>query len=101
MSHHKHGRDPSDLKEMLLTGQERKLIEAVRRLGSGEERVVVKDSEIVVIEERKPADEDMQPLTIQERKIIEIVRELDYGEERVVVKDSEIVQIEEKKSIKL
>ena len=90
----------TNLKEMLLTEQERNLIQAVRSLGSGEERVVIKDSKIVQIEEMKPSDSD-RALTAQERKIIEIVRELDYGEERVVVKDSEIVQIEEKKSIKL
>ena len=101
MSKHRHGMDSADLKEMLLTEQECKLIEAVRKLGSGEERVVVVDSEIIQIEERRPSDDDMAPLTAQERKIIEIVRELDFGEERVVVKDSAIVQIEEKKSIKL
>ena len=86
---------------MLLTEQERKLIEAVRALGSGEERVVVEHSEIVQIEEQKPSDGDLMHVSAQERKVIEIVRELDFGEERVVVKDSEIVQIEEKKSIKL
>ena len=98
----KHNPDakPTHLKEMLLTEQERDLIHAVRKLGSGEERVVVKDSKIVQIEERKPTDDDIM-LSKQERKIIEIVRGLDYGEERVVVKDSEIVQIEEKKSIKI
>ena len=100
MSRNKQGDNSADLKEMLLTEQERNLIQAVRKLGSGEERVVIKNSKIVQIEERKPSDEDLT-LTAQERKIIEIVRELDYGEERVVVKDSEIVQIEEKKSIKL
>ena len=89
------------LKEMLLTEQEQKLILAVRTLGSGEERVIIKDSKIVQIEEHTPTEEDMSTLSAQERKIIEIVRDLDYGEERVVVKDSEIVQIEEKKSIKL
>ena len=89
------------LKEMLLTEQECNLIQAVRTLGSGEERVIIKDSKIVQIEEMKPSDDDMNSLSVQERKIIEIVRDLDYGEERVVVKDSEIVQIEEKKSIKL
>ena len=101
MRHHRHGGNPANLEEMLLTEQERELIKAVRKLGSGEERVVVKDSQIVQIEERKPSDSDVSQLSAQEQKIIEIVRELDYGEERVVVKDSEIVQIEEKKSIKL
>ena len=101
MSKHKQSGNSANLEEMMLTEQERELINAVRRLGSGEERVVVRDSEIVQIEERKPSDEDIKPLTAQEQKIIEIVRGLDYGEERVVVRDSEIVQIEEKKSIKL
>ena len=103
MNRHKHGAKESAAKlvEMLLTEQECELIETVRKLGSGEERVVVKDSKIVQIEERKPSDEDVDSLSAQEQKIIEIVRGLDYGEERVVVKDSEIVQIEEKKSIKL
>ena len=90
-----------NLKEMLLTDLECKLIEAVRTLGTGEERVVVEDSEIVQIEEKKPSDGDLMKVSAQERKVIEIVRDLDFGEERVVVKDSEIVQIEEKKSIKL
>ena len=97
---HRHDVSSTNLKEMLLTEQERDLIQTVRKLGSGEERVVVKDSKIVQIEERKPSEDDLA-LSAQERKIIEIVRGLDYGEERVVVKDSEIVQIEEKKSIKL
>ena len=96
----RHDGNSTNLKEMLLTEQERDLVLAVRKIGSGEERIVVKDSKIVQIEERKPTDDDIT-LTAQERKIIEIVRGLDYGEERVVVKDSEIVQIEEKKSIKL
>ena len=100
MSKHRHYTQTASLKEMLLTEQECNLIQAVRTLGSGEERVIIKDSKIVQIEERHPSDEDLT-LSAQERKIIEIVRELDYGEERVVVKDSEIVQIEEKKSIKL
>ena len=91
----KQNKDPTGLKEMKLTEQECKLIETVRKLDCGVERVVVKNSEIVAF------DEEMKPLTEQERKIIEIVRELDYGEERVVVKASEIVQIEEKKPIKL
>ena len=103
MNRHKHGvgGNAGNLKEMLLTEQECELIETVRKLGSGEERVIVKDSKIVQIEEAKPSDGNADPLSVQERKIIEIVRGLDYGEERVVVKDSEIVQIEEKKSIKL
>ena len=89
------------LREMMVTEQERELIEHVRKIGSGEERVVVQDSRIVEIEDGMPSEGDFKLLSTQEQKIIEIVRELDYGEERVVVKDSEIVQIEEKKSIKL
>ena len=103
MSRHKQGAGGSAgyLTEMLLTEQECELIETVRKLGSGEERVVVKDSKIVQIEQSDPSEELSHVLSVQEQKIIEIVRGLDYGEERVVVKDSEIVQIEEKKSIKL
>ncbi|MCL1828022.1 MAG: YezD family protein [Oscillospiraceae bacterium] len=101
MSKNKHSGNSGGPEEIILTDQERELIKAVRKLGSGEERVVVKDSKIVQIEESKPTDGSAIPLTVQEQKIIEIVRGLDYGEERVVVRDSEIVQIEEKKSIKL
>ena len=101
MNRHKQDGKSTGLVEMMLTEQERELIETVRKLGSGEERVVVKDSQIVQIEESRPSEGDINHLSVQEKKIIEIVRGLDYGEERVIVKDSEIVQIEEKKSIKL
>ena len=36
-----------------FTGQERKLIELIRRLDYGEVRIVIKGSEIVQIEEKK------------------------------------------------
>ena len=36
-----------------FTGQERKLIEVIRKLDYGEVRIVIKDSEIVQIEEKK------------------------------------------------
>ena len=38
---------------MPLTGQERKLIALLRKLDFGEMRIVVKESEIVQIEEKK------------------------------------------------
>ncbi|MCL2158017.1 MAG: YezD family protein [Oscillospiraceae bacterium] len=43
----------TDMAAMRLKGQERKLIELLRGLEFGEVRIVVKESEIVQIEEKK------------------------------------------------
>ena len=47
------GVNTPDMATMPLTGQERKLIERLRKLDFGEVRIVVKASEIVQIEEKK------------------------------------------------
>ena len=49
----KQGDASPDMAAMPLTGQERKLIELLRKLDYGEVRIVVKESVIVQIEEKK------------------------------------------------
>ena len=41
------------MSEMLVTEQERKVIEILRDLDFGEERIVVKDHEVIRVEEKK------------------------------------------------
>ena len=49
----KQGEASPDMAAIPLTGQERKLIELLRKLDFGEVRIVVKETEVVQIEERK------------------------------------------------
>ena len=49
----KQGEALPDMAAMPLAGQERKLIELLRKLDYGEVRIVVKETEIVQIEEKK------------------------------------------------
>ena len=49
----KRNRASSDTEEMPITEQERKALSILRNLDYGEVRIVVKDSELVQIEEKK------------------------------------------------
>ena len=43
----------SDMAEMMVTEQERKLLEALRKLKYGEIRVIIRDYAIIMMEEKK------------------------------------------------